>query len=213
MSCKHITIPYDFYKEYVRENPLFQERMNQRIVYVRAKHQLKGQEEDAFIQEYFVEVFSWTVLSYPLLLEMDALLSSHVPNYTLVDPCSGNSFHTFLFRHFCDRSVMTVDIQPDEVPWTPTIEADGIAYVQRLASHQNLVLFLSWVDFTDRDIVYQLLTSFHGKIVVSVGNYRNETSQKYLERLRDAYQLLATYFCVMPWGLTEEIRIFKIITE
>ena len=213
MSCKHITVPYDFYKEYVRENPLFQERMNQRIAYVRAKHQLKNQEEAVFIQEYFVEVFSWTALSYSLLLDMDALLSSHVPNYTLVDPCSGNSFHTFLFHHFCGRSVMTVDIQPDEVPWTPTIEADGIAYVQRLSTHQNLVLFLSWVDFTDRDIVYQLLTSFHGKIVVSVGNYRNDTSQKYLERLRDSYQLLATYFCAMPWGLTEEIRIFKIITE
>jgi len=212
MSCNNITIPYDFYKEYIRKSSVFRERMKQRIEYVCTKTQMKCQEEEAFIQEYFVEVFSWTALSYSLLSDMDTMLSLHVPNYTLFDPCSGNSFHTFLFKHFCNRSVITVDIQPDEIPWTPTIEADGIEFIQRLPSHQNIVLFLSWIDFTERDIVYQLLTSFHGEVVVSVGNYRSITSEKYLERLRTSYRLLATYLCAMPWGLTEEIRIFKIIT-
>jgi hypothetical protein len=100
MSCKHITVPYDFYKEYVRENPLFQERMNQRIAYVRAKHQLKNQEEAVFIQEYFVEVFSWTALSYSPVIPRPEL---HVGRSLFWEQFSHLSLPPFLWSVCDDR--------------------------------------------------------------------------------------------------------------
>ena len=55
--------------------------------------------EKDLLNEFFVEIFSWTVMDKPI---MNKLRQDIVNNYTMklqdltvVDPCSGNSFHIF----------------------------------------------------------------------------------------------------------------------
>ena len=69
--------------------------------------------------------------------------------YCILDPCSGNSFHTFLFNEFCNKKVMTIDIQPEENAWIDTIEYDGLKYLKEMENHSNIILLLSWVDYDD----------------------------------------------------------------
>ena len=56
--------------------------------------------DDELIKEYFVEIFSWSVINKYTLNDIDTFISKYVPNGTIIDPCSGNSFHTFLFNKF-----------------------------------------------------------------------------------------------------------------
>ena len=49
-----------------------------------------------------------------LLYKIREILETYINDYTLIDPCSGNSFHTFLFNEFCKKNVITIDIQEEK---------------------------------------------------------------------------------------------------
>ena len=96
-----IKVNYNFYQDYNEDqhfNKIFQKRLNK--INNQYKNQLKI---NNLIEEFFVEIFCWTVIPKKLLLEIDQILNSHLKNYTIIDPCSGNSFHTFLFNNFCNK--------------------------------------------------------------------------------------------------------------
>ena len=61
METKSIIIDYDFYKDY-QDNTMFNKMLNERIKYIQDKHCIKNINGEAFIEQYFVEIFSWTVL-------------------------------------------------------------------------------------------------------------------------------------------------------
>jgi len=201
-----IRINYDFYKEY-SENKKFLSIFELRKSYIRNKDNLNFSDEE-LVKERFVEIFSWTVLNKKLLLEIDQIMDDYVLNGILIDPCSGNSFHTFLFSTFCDREVITIDIQPEENSWIETLEADGLSYLKNMNNHSNKILLLSWIDYTGKELSYNLLKSFKGNLVISIGNYREVNSKKYMDELKTSYKLIKSYDCMMPWNMTEEIRIF-----
>ena len=161
------------------------------------------------INEYFVEIFSWTVLDKKILTDIYNTIDKYQTNISIIDPCSGNSFHTFLFNNFLNIPVITVDIQPEEDAWIETIEGDGLEYLKNIKDHSNKVLLLSWIDYTKLDLSYNLLINFKGEIVISIGNYREINCKKYLDELKMNYILIKEYYCVMPWSYTEEIKIYK----
>ena len=199
-------ISYHFYQDYL-DDPVFSEKMTARKQHLIQVYQLKLSDEQ-LIQDYFVELFSWTVLDKWTLEQLNKVIEKYVPKATLIDPCSGNSFHTFLFHQFCQRPVITIDIQPELNAWIKTISTDGLVYLRELTNHQDKVLILSWIDFTQFRLPYNLLTSFHGSMVISIGNYRSHNCGDYLEELQQSFRLLHFYKCVMPWGLTEEIGVY-----
>ena len=80
-------------------------------------------------------------------------------------------------------------------------------------THKEFALWLSWIDLTDQDLSYNLLKSFKGSVVISVGNYREVNSKKYLDLLNNEYKLVVQYFCEMPWNLVEEIKVFIRLNE
>ena len=202
-----IVISYNFYEEYL-ENEEFSKIFKIRKLYVKNKDKLKYS-DDELIRERFVEIFSWTVIKKNILFEINKIISEIVPDGIIIDPCSGNSFHTFLFKTFCNRKVITIDIQPEENAWVETMEQDGLEYLKNMKIHDNKILILSWIDYTGKELSYNLLKSFKGNLVISIGNYREINSKKYLDELKSNYEIINSYDCMMPWNMIEEIRIFK----
>ena len=142
-----------------------------------------------------------------MLIEIDKLINSYVNNYTLIDPCLEIVFK-FLFYEFCNRNVITIDIQVEELAWINTIECDGLKYIQNnINNFEDKVLLLAWVDYDD--LTVQLLKSYKGLIVISVGNYDITNSKKYLHYLNLNYNLIKHYELKMPWNSIEHIRIYK----
>ena len=199
-------IYYDFYNNYLHDK-IFTKIFETRKSYIKTKHQLKCT-DDELIKEYFVEIFSWTVIDIYLLTEINKIIDKYVPNGILIDPCSGNSFHTFIFNRFGNRQVITIDIQPEENAWIRTLSQDGLDYIQKMSNHKNTILLLSWIDFTHSELPYNLIRSFTGNLVISIGNYRPIDSKKYIDELNNKYELVQSYECKMPWNLIEEIKIF-----
>ena len=209
-----VDINYDFYKDYLDE-PNFLNIFTVRKNLIKNRHDLQRYTDEYIIQNYFVEIFSWTVFPLHILHSIDNFITSDIPDYTLVDPCCGSSFHGALFHHFCNKDVISIDIQSEECPWLNIIDDDGISYLKLLNNMNNnndddkIVLLLSWVDWTSKELAYNLLTNFKGKYVISVGNYTNLDNKRYLDELSKNYTLIKGYLCNMPWKLTEDIKIFE----
>lgn len=205
-KTNHI-INYKFYNDYI-DNQLFLDKFNIRKSYLKKKYNLNLTDEE-LIKEYFVEIFSWTVMDKFLIKDIYTTINNYLTDMVIVDPCSGNSFHTFLFNTFMGIPVITIDIQPEENSWVETIEDDGLNYIINMKDNENKVLLLSWIDYTKYDLSYNLLKSFKGQIVISVGNYRENNSKKYLDELSNNYILIKEYYCQMPWKYEEEIKIYR----
>ena len=200
-------IKNDFYNDYINDNN-FSKQFDLRKSYIRKKFNLNVNDID-LINDYFVEIFSWTVLDNYLLNDIYDTIKGFITDIIIIDPCSGNSFHTFLFNNFLNLSVITIDIQPEDNSWIETIEGDGLEYMENIKNYKNKVLLLSWIDYTKFDLPYNLLNNFKGEIVISIGNYREINCKKYLDTLNTNYRLIKEYYCLMPWNYTEEIKIYK----
>ena len=202
-------VNYDFYKEYI-DDELFNNIFEKRLIKIenQYKHMHKFMKINNLIEEYFVEIFCWTVIPKKLLFEIDTILNSHINNYTLIDLCSGNSFHTFLFNNFCKRNVITVDIQIEKNAWIETIENDALYYLKNyVKKFEDKILLLAWTDYDN--LTFSLLKNFKGKIILSIGNYEDGDSKKYLEELKNNFELLHHFQLKMPWDLIENIKIFR----
>jgi hypothetical protein len=210
----YCNLSYDFYKSYY-DIKGFRTILETRKTYY--THHLRflgifNPPEKDLLNEFFVEIFSWTVMDKSI---MDKIRQDILNNYTLklqditvVDPCSGNSFHTFLFNKYLMMPVITVDIQPEENAWIDTIEGDGVSYITNMENHANKILFLSWIDRTNNELPYNLLINYKGNMVISVGNYRETDCKKYLDELNATYRLVSEYYVIMPWLNIEEIKVY-----
>jgi hypothetical protein len=204
LEPRSISIEYDFYKSYIW-NKKFKTILKKRMIYIKNKYDL-DLTNDELIKEYFVEIFSWSVIPLELLIEIDILLITNNIN-TVLDPCCGNAFHTSLFDIFCGVKTLSCDIQREENAWIETVEQDGRKFLEELneKDHFEGALILSWID--GEELARELLNKFMGNVVISIGNYVNNT--KYVEDLNYYYELKLNISLKMPWGLTERIEIYK----
>ena len=109
MNTLEKKIDYNFYNEYLT-NSNFKQRFNIRLNEIKNRFNLKLEEID-LVQEYFVEIFSWTVIPKDILI----LLHNNIKNKNIniegiIDPCCGNSFHSYLFTEFCNLKSISIDI-------------------------------------------------------------------------------------------------------
>ena len=197
-----IKIEYNFYNDYKNKDPNFEIIMNKRIIDIENKYCLKN----ISLEENFVEIFSWSVIPYNTLQNIYDIIKEKC--HTVLDPCSGNGFHTYLFDNFTDLKTLTIDIQYEKNSWSNMIEKEGILALKEIKNHNNICLLLSWVDYEELGI--KLLENFKGKIVISIGNYE-EKSPNYLNYLYKHFKIIETYILSMPWGLTEKIEILELI--
>ena len=205
-------IKYDFFKEYIahdkKENKNnFELKLKVRFSKIKNLYLVSSWSEEQILQEYFVEIFCWSVFPLNILHDISNILKKNGID-GIIDPCCGNGFHSYLFREYLNFRVFSVDIQEEKEGWVQIIEEEGRLFLKKLPiqTHLNNALFLSWIDY---DLLSQdLLNLYHGNLVVSVGNYDKHKSIKYLKDLRSKFTLLKTYNLIMPWKLEEKIEIY-----
>lgn len=203
-NTKKCVINYNFYYSYLNNNR-FNEQFKKRLNYIKNTYDLKYS-DDYILQNYFVEIFSWSVIPKNMLVYINSFLKSN-NILKVIDPCCGNAFHTFLFNTFCNLDVLSIDIQKEPFSWINSIEMDGIKFLNSInfEEHKNGALLLSWID-TDT-LALNLLKNFKGNVVISIGNYEG-LSPNYLRELNYNYELKEKIILKMPWGLTEQINIY-----
>ena len=152
--------------------------MNRRINDIKEEYKTTKSNED-IIKEYFLEIFSWSVLSYKTLQDIYEIIKDYCN--TILDPCCGNSFHTYLFETYKPLKCLSYDIQDEKNSWTTITETNALSVLQRIINHTNICLLLSWID--NEKIGMTLLNNYKGNIIISIGNYEG-TSPNYLYELK-----------------------------
>ena len=187
----------------------FLKKLETRISNLIKKYNLIHMSRDTLLKEYFVEIFSWSVFT-PSILD---IIQEYLVKYnikTVIDPCAGNAFHTYLIKNYLHLNVMTIDIQDEPSSWTSILEKEGRLALTELSSeeHLNSALLLSWIDY--ESLTIDLLELYQGNLVISVGNYEGK-SPVYLQKLKEKYRLQKQIVLQMPWGLEEKIEIFMFV--
>ena len=202
-------ISYDFYKEYTDSSIKFKEKLDERIDTIKKRIEYYSPvlfDKNNFIKEYFVEIFSWSVLSKKVLNDIFYLIKDECS--TIVDPCCGNGFHTYLFENFTTMKTHTFDIQDEINSWNNLIIKNGIEAIEEIENHDKLGLLLSWIDYDD--LCIQLMEKYKGNIVISLGNYyEHKNDCKYLKKLEEEYNIIYKALLNMPWGNYERLEIYK----
>ena len=201
-----VTIPYNFYEPYLTNNN-FSKKFNVRLKDISQRYNLSKLHltQEEIIKEYFVEIFSWSVFDKTVLTKLNFYFSDNIT--TVIDPCCGNSFHTFLLKEFLGLNVISIDIQDEPNSWDPIIETDGVKYMEEfpLNKHVDTALLLSWVDYEELNM--KLLDRYYGHMVISLGNYEH-LSPKYLKKINENYKLVERIILKMPWELDENVEIY-----
>ena len=199
-----VIVSYNFYEDYL--NNEFDLKMKKRISYLKDNYKIKNISENDFLKEYFVELFSWSVIPKNILNSISDYINYYKLN-GIIDPCCGNGFHSYLFKNYCDLNTFTVDIQDEPNSWLPITEKDGRVFLSELELkyHSSSALLLSWIDY--ESLTIDLLNNYHGNMVISLGNYE-KLSPNYLKLLNTNFKLLNSFNLKMPWGLNEKIEVY-----
>ena len=199
------SITENFYQPFLKL-PNFSEKLEARIAHLVKKYHLPNMNRETLMKEYFVEIFCWSVFTPPILDIIQAYLIKYNIT-TVIDPCAGNAFHTYLIQNYLGIDVITIDIQNEPSSWTPILEKEGRLALTELSlqEHLNSALLLSWIDY--ESLTIELLELYQGKMVISVGNYEGK-SPVYLQKLKEKYKLQKQIVLQMPWGLEEKIEIY-----
>ena len=70
---EHVIIKYNFFNDYLYDND-FLEIFNKRKNYIKNKYNFKLC-DDELIKEYFVEIFSWTVINKDTLHDINTIIN------------------------------------------------------------------------------------------------------------------------------------------
>ena len=201
-----VDVSYNFYQAYLN-NLNFKKKFDERTLEIKKRYSLnKNMSLDILIQNYFVEIFSWSILTKEVLDLISSIILNH--NITgVIDPCCGNGFHTYLFNLFSNLNTFTVDIQDEPNSWIPITEKEGRQFLSELSSHHHKsnALILSWIDY--ESLTLDLLNLYKGNMVISIGNY-DKLSPNYISEINKKYQMIERIILNMPWGLTEKIEIY-----
>ena len=206
-------VKQEFYRDYI-SNQTFKSKFKERYLYIKRNMYIKRKYElklpvEEIIKEYFVEIFSYIVIPYDILLIIADYLKTMDIKY-VIDPCCGNAFHTFLFNEFTDFITTSIDNQKEPNSWLEVIEQDGVEYIKNMneLEHQRGALILSYIK--EDKLACELLNSYEGRIIISIGNYDNLTHScpNYLSGLNRDYDLQKRIILKMPWGLEEKIEIY-----
>ena len=206
-------VTQDFYRDYI-SNQTFKSKFKERYLYIKRTMYIKSKYElklpiEEIIKEYFVEIFSYIVIPYDILLIIADYLKTFNIKY-IIDPCCGNAFHTFLFNEFTGFITTSIDNQKEPNSWLEVIEQDGVEYIKNMneLEHQRGALILSYIK--EDKLACELLNSYEGNIIISIGNYDNLTHScpNYLSGLNRDYNLQKRIILKMPWGLEEKIEIY-----
>ena len=200
-------IKYNFYNDYLT-NSNFKQKFDIRLNEIKNRFNLNLKEIE-LVQEYFVEIFSWTVIPKDILKLLHYNIKNKNNNIEgIIDPCCGNSFHSYLFTEFCNLKSISIDIQNEPNSWIDIIEIDALEYLKDIDNSKidNYILLLSWIDYEELGI--KLLDLYKGNIVISIGNYYQHKSFKYLNKLQKEYELIQKIKIQMPWGLDEYIELY-----
>jgi hypothetical protein len=201
----YVDISYDFYKEYLT-NLDFKNKLNTRIEAIEKRYSIKNKSLEIFLEDYFVEVFSWSILTKSVL-NFIYLQIKEQGLQGVIDPCCGNGFHTYLFGAIMKLNTYTVDIQDEEDSWTSIVEKEGRQFLKELSQleHENNALILSWIDY--ESLTIDLLNLYKGNMIISIGNY-DKLSPNYISELKKQFNMSYRFILNMPWGLTEKIEIY-----
>ena len=201
-----IELSYNFYDDYIQYNR-FNENLKSRIQAIRKRYSINKKILDKdFIEEYFVEIFSWSVFPKIVLEHIDFYLKEY--NISgIIDPCCGNAFHTYLFSNILKLNTYTVDIQNENNSWITIHEEDGRIFLKSLNNkeHKLNALLLSWIDY--ESLTIELLNLYKGNLIISLGNY-DKLSQNYLKLLNDKFKKIFQNILKMPWGLNENVELY-----
>lgn len=200
-------IKYNFYNDYLT-NSNFKQKFDIRLNEIKNRFNLNLKEIE-LVQEYFVEIFSWTVIPKDILKLLHYNIKNKNNNIEgIIDPCCGNSFHSYLFTEFCNLKSISIDIQNEPNSWIDIIEIDALEYLKDIDNSKidNYILLLSWIDYEELGI--KLLDLYKGNIVISIGNYYQHKSFNYLNKLQKEYNLIQKIKIQMPWGLDEYIELY-----
>ena len=199
-------ISYKFYEDYTY-NQSFAKILQKRISEINNRYDLKVN-DDELIKEYFVEVFSWSVLSKNILKQIEKILKSN-NIFKIIDPCCGNGFHTYLLKEFCNFEVISVDIQKEKESWIDIIEEDGRKYIKNMDKNlqKEHALLLSWIDY--ENLCLDLLSISNTNILINIGNYE-EKCPTYMKTVRENFNLIEKIVLNMPWNLTENVEIYML---
>ena len=118
-------ISYDFYKEF--DNKILNKQLEIRINDIKIRYFNKNDNKN-IIEEYFVELFSWSVFSKSILDKFNIIFNNYAIN-SVIDPCCGNGFHTFLIKTYLDLDIISIDIQDEPNSWISIYEIDGRTYL------------------------------------------------------------------------------------
>lgn len=200
----NFNVEYNFYLKYI-EDQNFKKKFNYRIEQIKKIYNLDLTLSET-IKEYFVEIFSWSVLPYELL----KIIDQEIKKYNLkllIDPSCGSAFHGYLFQQFCKLNTVNLDLQNESFSWLPIIQGDGRHYLKllKIEQHYQSVLLLSWIDY--QDLCLDFLNLFQGKMVISLGNY-DKLCPKYKKVLNDKYDLITKITLQMPWDLKEGVELY-----
>lgn len=196
-----MNVSYNFYQDYLKLKPDFQDKMKQRILDIHKKYYL----DEVLVEDYFVEIFSWSVFPPELLQKLTKIVEANGCD-TILDPAAGNAFHTYLFEEFTNLKTLTYDIQDEDNSWTPIIVKDGLQAIRELESQSNKCLLLSWTDYEELGI--QLLDLYQGPLVISVGNYEPK-SPNYLKKIKTEFTRIEKVDLWMPWSLEERVEVYR----
>jgi hypothetical protein len=197
-------VEYNFYLKYL-ENQDFKKKFEHRVEKIKNIYNKNLSQSDVIL-EYFVEIFSWSVLPIEILKLIESEISKLDINL-IIDPSCGSAFHGFLFQKFCKFKTINLDLQNETFSWIPIIEGDGRHYLKNLNQdlHCKSALLLSWIDY--EDLCLDLLNLYQGDMVISFGNY-NVLCPKYKLKLEQDFILTKKITLNMPWGLDEDIELY-----
>jgi len=196
-------VKYNFYQDY---KDLDINKFLERIEYLKRTYCIKNMSIEDMVKNYFVEIFSWSVIPIEVLNIIGYYLKEEQIT-KMIDPCCGNAFHSYLFAKMLKLETYTVDIQDEPSSWTDITEKDGIVFMRELGKLEfdNSVLLLSWIDY--ESLAIELLDLYGGNMVISLGNYE-KLSPNYVKLLNEKFKLLFKVVLVMPWGLRENMEIY-----
>ena len=197
-----IKVKYNFYEEY--KSNILLKKLERRMINVSNRH-LGKKPHPEFLQEYFVDIFSWSVLPIKILKEIESILCNNKIEY-IYDLSCGNAFHIFLFNNFTKINGYAIDIQDEDESWNKIIVKDSRIFMNNLKQNNKQAILLSWIDYDD--LALELAMKYKGNIIISVGNYELR-SKKYLNYLRNNFKLIKRYILYFPWKSSEKIEIYK----